>query len=173
MPPQDFILAKRYYDLALETNFEAYLPVTLSLVRLYMRSFWYSLTGGTEKNMIIWGIDDQADGQWYLGKVAGDLKNRLSDTTRELDDPDDPMAYDHNNPSYGDVSCPSLMNVCSSWTVTRTRILSSGRKIGNERNSSVLRQNTTQMEDLVLKTTLMLLRGALGTEGTTLIVRTL
>ncbi|EGD98015.1 hypothetical protein TESG_05312 [Trichophyton tonsurans CBS 112818] len=33
-------MAKRYYDLALETNQEAYFPVTLSLLRLRARNFW-------------------------------------------------------------------------------------------------------------------------------------
>ncbi|KDQ55097.1 hypothetical protein JAAARDRAFT_195973 [Jaapia argillacea MUCL 33604] len=45
--PQDFHLAKRYYDLALETNSEAYLPVLISLVKLYARSIWHTLGGGT------------------------------------------------------------------------------------------------------------------------------
>lgn len=44
---QDFHLAKRYYDHALETNQEAYLPVTLSLLKLRVRSFWNTITGGT------------------------------------------------------------------------------------------------------------------------------
>lgn len=43
---QDFHLAKRYYDHALETNDEAYLPVTLSLLRLRMRSAWNTFTNG-------------------------------------------------------------------------------------------------------------------------------
>lgn len=43
---QDFHLAKRYYDLALETNEEAYLPVTLSLFKLRLRSAWNTLTNG-------------------------------------------------------------------------------------------------------------------------------
>ena len=43
---QDFHLAKRFYDQALETNPEAYLPVTLSLLKLRVRSMWNSLTGG-------------------------------------------------------------------------------------------------------------------------------
>lgn len=43
---QDFHLAKRYYDLALETNEEAYLPVTLSLFKLRMRSAWNTFTHG-------------------------------------------------------------------------------------------------------------------------------
>lgn len=43
---QDFHMAKRYYDLALETNDEAYLPVKLSLLRLRIRSFWNRITNG-------------------------------------------------------------------------------------------------------------------------------
>ncbi|KAI5308389.1 ERAD-associated protein [Ascosphaera atra] len=43
---QDFHMAKRYYDLALETNAEAYLPVKLSLMKLRVRSFWNTITGG-------------------------------------------------------------------------------------------------------------------------------
>lgn len=44
---QDFHLAKRYYDHALEINKEAYLPVTLSLLKLRIRSAWNTLTNGT------------------------------------------------------------------------------------------------------------------------------
>lgn len=43
---QDFHLAKRYYDHALEVNEEAYLPVTLSLLKLRIRSAWNTLTHG-------------------------------------------------------------------------------------------------------------------------------
>jgi SEL1 protein len=43
---QDFHMAKRYYDLALETNQEAYLPVKLSLIKLRIRHFWNRITNG-------------------------------------------------------------------------------------------------------------------------------
>ncbi|KAL4766648.1 ubiquitin ligase complex subunit HRD3 [Aspergillus foveolatus] len=43
---QDFHMAKRYYDLALETSSEAYLPVKLSLLKLRARSAWNRLTNG-------------------------------------------------------------------------------------------------------------------------------
>ncbi|RAL05280.1 ubiquitin ligase complex subunit HRD3 [Aspergillus ibericus CBS 121593] len=43
---QDFHMAKRYYDLALETSTEAYLPVKLSLLKLRMRAYWNWLTNG-------------------------------------------------------------------------------------------------------------------------------
>ncbi|KAM5440496.1 ERAD-associated protein [Microsporum canis] len=43
---QDFPMAKRYYDLALETNQEAYFPVTISLLRLRIRNFWNKMIRG-------------------------------------------------------------------------------------------------------------------------------
>jgi SEL1 protein len=43
---QDYHLAKRYYDSALETNDEAYLPVALSLLKLRAKSAWNTLTHG-------------------------------------------------------------------------------------------------------------------------------
>jgi len=43
---QDFHLAKRYYDQALETNAEAYLPVSLALMKLRLRSWWNKVTHG-------------------------------------------------------------------------------------------------------------------------------
>ncbi|KAF2207321.1 hypothetical protein CERZMDRAFT_62945 [Cercospora zeae-maydis SCOH1-5] len=51
---QDFHLAKRFYDQALETNHEAYLPVKLSLFKLRWRSWWNAITGGT-----VHGIEDE------------------------------------------------------------------------------------------------------------------
>ncbi|KAF8908028.1 hypothetical protein CPB85DRAFT_1310505 [Mucidula mucida] len=61
--PQDFHLAKRHYDLALETNSEAYIPVLLSLTKLYARSIWHTLMGGTD-GLNLWNDDEAlpADG---------------------------------------------------------------------------------------------------------------
>ncbi|KAF9884836.1 ERAD-associated protein [Aspergillus nanangensis] len=44
---QDFHMAKRYYDLALETSVESYLPVKLSLLKLRLRSYWNRITNGS------------------------------------------------------------------------------------------------------------------------------
>ncbi|KAK4895331.1 ERAD-associated protein [Elasticomyces elasticus] len=52
---QDFHLAKRFYDQALETNREAYLPVKISLFMLRWRSWWNDITNGGVKSM---GSDD-------------------------------------------------------------------------------------------------------------------
>jgi len=43
---QDFHLAKRFYDQALETNKEAYLPVNMALLKLRLRSAWNTITRG-------------------------------------------------------------------------------------------------------------------------------
>ncbi|KAJ6593532.1 HCP-like protein [Mycena capillaripes] len=56
--PQDFHLAKRHYDLALETNAEASFPVYLSLIKLYARSIWHTLMGG-EGGLNLWTLDDE------------------------------------------------------------------------------------------------------------------
>jgi hypothetical protein len=58
---QDFHLAKRHYDLALETNTEAYLPVVLSLAKLYARSIWHTLMGG-HGGLNIWHPDEDEIG---------------------------------------------------------------------------------------------------------------
>jgi SEL1 protein len=54
---QDFHLAKRYYDMAALTNGEAYLPVTLALLKLRVRSFWNRVTRGKVNSI---GQDDVA-----------------------------------------------------------------------------------------------------------------
>ncbi|KAK9320461.1 hypothetical protein V1517DRAFT_375626 [Lipomyces orientalis] len=58
---QDFHLAKRFYDLALTTNSEAYLPVTLALYKLRLRSFWNSITGGSVNGIGVDQIDEKSD----------------------------------------------------------------------------------------------------------------
>ncbi|KZO97204.1 HCP-like protein [Calocera viscosa TUFC12733] len=72
--PQDFHLAKRYYDLAMETNPAGYLPVTLSLIKLYARSIWYTVSGGTNHGLSLWDLRDAVDDHWYLGKSKDDAK---------------------------------------------------------------------------------------------------
>jgi SEL1 protein len=99
---QDFHLAKRYYDLALETNEEAYLPVTLSLFKLRLRSAWNSLTHGkvnsiqdepgeiTTKNLECCTNDATAPKkQWSLGEW---VSNFLRDDHMYYGDAD----YDDN-----------------------------------------------------------------------------
>ncbi|KAK9777249.1 hypothetical protein SCAR479_05978 [Seiridium cardinale] len=77
---QDFHLAKRYYDHALETNDEAYLPVTISLLRLRMRSAWNTFTNGD-----INSIRDEPSKKkdWSLSEWVA---NFLSDERFQFDD---------------------------------------------------------------------------------------
>lgn len=59
-------LPKRHYDMALETNTEAYLPVILSLVKLHARSIWHTLTGG-KNGLDLWSFDEET------GRSGGSL----------------------------------------------------------------------------------------------------
>lgn len=67
---KDFHLAKRYYDLVLDVGPEAFLTVKLSLLKLYVKSYWNSLTGGISINdedeqepLSLWGM---WNGYWKL-----------------------------------------------------------------------------------------------------------
>lgn len=62
--------------MALDTNSEAYLPVLLSLVKLHVQSLWYTLSGGRDKGLTLWGIDSGDDDQWYLGKARDEFAKR-------------------------------------------------------------------------------------------------
>ncbi|KZT72333.1 HCP-like protein [Daedalea quercina L-15889] len=55
--PQDFHLAKRHYDSALETNSEASVPVSISLLKLHARSLWRTLTG-RPGGLDLWGNEE-------------------------------------------------------------------------------------------------------------------
>ena len=59
---QDYHLAKRHYDSALEINVDAYLPVTLSLFKLYAKSIWHTLSGGKD-GLNLWTSDEEDKGQ--------------------------------------------------------------------------------------------------------------
>ncbi|PFH59512.1 hypothetical protein XA68_12244 [Ophiocordyceps unilateralis] len=89
---QDFHLAKRYYDHALEVNEEAYLPVTLSLLKLRLRSAWNTLTHGP-----IHSIQDEPkkSKDWSLAEwIANFLEDdtlSYEEETREQDSLDGTM----------------------------------------------------------------------------------
>ncbi|PQE03262.1 ubiquitin- ligase sel1 ubx2 protein [Rutstroemia sp. NJR-2017a BBW] len=86
---QDFHLAKRYYDHALETNEEAYLPVTLSLFKLRIRSAWNSFTHG-KVNSIIDEPNLAPQKQWSLSEW---ISNFLQDDHPYYADNDDDDNY--------------------------------------------------------------------------------
>lgn len=85
---QDFHLAKRFYDQALETNAEAYLPVKMSLARLRIRSWWNGVSGGKVNSIrddesklhldnILWMTE--ADEVWPAPKRTRSLSQWLND----------------------------------------------------------------------------------------------
>lgn len=78
---QDFHMAKRYYDLALEMNKEAYLPVKLALLRLRARSWWNGISGGKVKPM----EDDDEEEREKRPKSLGEWLARFLDAAVEMD----------------------------------------------------------------------------------------
>lgn len=124
--PQDFHLAKRHYDSALETNSEAYVPVIMSLVKLHAKSLWYALLGGPD-NLNLWNYDleeeqaaqaasmyreidegrhaegeesyhvDEEDGPWYPGRAREEFDRRRRGQERaEYSEDDDPVLWARN-----------------------------------------------------------------------------
>ncbi|GBE81290.1 HCP-like protein [Sparassis crispa] len=85
--PQDFHLAKRHYDLALDTNSEAYMPVVLSLIKLHARSLWHTLMGGAN-GLSLWGDGDES-GSYYAQPESREIesgkKSELSSGERAED----------------------------------------------------------------------------------------
>ena len=104
---QDFHLAKRYYDMALETNPDAYIPVFLSIWKLHLRSMWHTVSGGKQKGLNLWSDDE--DDHWYLGKAKEEYKRRAAaeaagdDNRAKLDDGQTPV---HGNEDGGDFEDP-------------------------------------------------------------------
>lgn len=76
---QDYHLAKRFYDLALETNSEASLPVTLALLKLYIRSMWGYVVHGDSKYLLVFtsANDEQSgSGWWSLRRLRDEITRR-------------------------------------------------------------------------------------------------
>ncbi|KAL2824170.1 hypothetical protein BDW59DRAFT_89155 [Aspergillus cavernicola] len=113
---QDFHMAKRYYDLALETSGEAYLPVKLSLLKLRVRSAWNWFTNG--KINSIQDDDEPKPRRTFQEWIAAFIENdeeeeanyRSQMYKRAEDDDDDVMSTsdahrldDHEDGYYDDL----------------------------------------------------------------------
>lgn len=103
---KDFHLAKRNYDAALEAAGEAYLPVTLALLKLRVRSFWNTVTHGGVPGI---GISPQHPQDPSKPKLTffQTLKSWYHAATAPLDpeplpDPDDILANYENRRGQGD-----------------------------------------------------------------------
>ncbi|WWC67752.1 uncharacterized protein I206_101664 [Kwoniella pini CBS 10737] len=87
--PRDWHLAKRFYDLAGETSVEAYLPVMLSLIKLYAKSWWIDIqTRGVVPGLSLFEPDPNP--QLQLSTWTK-IKGLFTDTTA-LDGLDDEAA---------------------------------------------------------------------------------
>lgn len=60
--------------MALDTNTEAYLPVLLSLAKLYIKSLWYTISGGRNRSLLLFSVEDSD--QWHLTTALDDLGKR-------------------------------------------------------------------------------------------------
>ncbi|KAJ6120911.1 Tetratricopeptide-like helical [Penicillium sp. IBT 18751x] len=105
---QDFHMAKRYYDLALDTNKEAYLPVKLSLLKLRVRGYWNRITNGN-----INPIRDEEDArpkltlrEWIAAFIRNDEAEYWEDLYESQENGDDFMGRgldsDHHEDGYYD-----------------------------------------------------------------------
>ncbi|WVR04491.1 hypothetical protein IAU60_001495 [Kwoniella sp. DSM 27419] len=97
--PRDWHLAKRFYDLAKETNTEAYLPVTLSLIKLYLRSWWIDLRSqGATPGLSLFEPDPNPPIQLsLLERIKALFMYTDTAAGRSLDDADvDPLNLNQN-----------------------------------------------------------------------------
>ncbi|CAG8464095.1 3628_t:CDS:10 [Paraglomus occultum] len=93
---QDFDLAKRWYDRSLASNPAAYLPVTLSLLKLSAHRIWNYLNGGD--NSII-NSDDVDDSE-----ILNEVRHRPKGQQREgvWDSEEEKLLKDYNKRNKGD-----------------------------------------------------------------------
>jgi len=78
---QDFHMAKRYYDLALEMNKEAYLPATLALTKLRVRSWWNAISGGKINSI----RDEEDEAERKRPKTFSEWVVKFLDAAEEMD----------------------------------------------------------------------------------------
>ncbi|KAF8984394.1 ERAD-associated protein [Entomortierella lignicola] len=74
---KDYHLAKRWYDRSLSTNQGAFLPVSLSLLKLNARYIWSYLTGGETGTESFWSIGGKSgsSGSTLDSSSSGDFSN--------------------------------------------------------------------------------------------------
>lgn len=106
VPRRDFHLAKRYYDMALVINSEAYLPVMLSLIRLHLRALWATVWKGEESAVALFSSYGTGSNGLVGGYTEAEEETLRSRVDREyedeeaLADPNLPETYDlrHEQP---------------------------------------------------------------------------
>ncbi|KAI9817118.1 MAG: ERAD-associated protein [Pycnora praestabilis] len=93
---QDFHLAKRFYDQALETNEESYLPVKLGLLKLRMRSFWNTITNGRVNSI---RSEPEPKSDWSFNSWIANFFEDDHPYYHSSDPSDDPTSDDLSDPT--------------------------------------------------------------------------
>ncbi|KAH8926050.1 HCP-like protein [Atractiella rhizophila] len=80
---KDFHLAKRYYDLATITNMEASFPITLSLIRLYIRSIYNTIILRDTKSLSIFTqptsqVNKKEEPIWSSARLKEVMRKKLA-----------------------------------------------------------------------------------------------
>lgn len=155
--------------MALETNHEAYLPVTLSLVKLYARSVWHILTGGGQKSLNLFLGDPDSDDHWYLGKAKAEFKKKVSGGTKGQIDgrkPDEAGTDGETENKFPDVSVGICMgrSYSNPELLNRMTTLSSGLGTVSGKSLNERKPNTTRMVDMDLRIISMLQLRVQGAE---------
>ncbi|KAJ5361772.1 Tetratricopeptide-like helical [Penicillium brevicompactum] len=106
---QDFHMAKRYYDLALDLSPEAYLPVKMSLLKLRIRGYWNRITNGNINNI----RDEEAESrprrtfrEWITAFIDNDEESYYEDLYERPGDDDEYRGLDsesHEDGYYDDL----------------------------------------------------------------------
>lgn len=87
---KDFHLAKRAYDSALNTDQDAYLPVKLSLIKMYLKYYWEWLSGG-EVGGGLYRDDDKSDNGFTDSIMQRKKKNNVDNDKNSWNDMDEEM----------------------------------------------------------------------------------
>ncbi|EMR11191.1 hypothetical protein PNEG_00783 [Pneumocystis murina B123] len=94
---QDFHLAKRHYDNALSTSSEAWLPITLSLIKLRIRSFYKSILNGTTTNT----SKQEKENINIINRLKNFIKRVLNSLKiNDVEENDDALELDYDNQDF-------------------------------------------------------------------------
>jgi SEL1 protein len=140
---KDYNLAKRYYDMALELNpQEAYLPVFLSLLKLFAMAFWDAFAHKDASalsllNNVAFGRGVQSSLLGTSGSYTEADENRLRKEAEELALEDARTADYYNDEARDGLADPNLPETYSDPTNRRGRTTQEEEKKGEEEEENI------------------------------------
>ncbi|KTW28806.1 hypothetical protein T552_01436 [Pneumocystis carinii B80] len=94
---QDFHLAKRHYDNALLASSEAWLPITLSLIKLRIRCLYKSIVNGTTTNT----SNQEKDNVNIINRLKNFIKRVLNSLKiNDVEENEDTLELDYDNQDF-------------------------------------------------------------------------